>query len=248
MRTKSYLTLAGGGHRLQPTDCPVTGRIRTGLLGGTHAPSSQAGARCVRAPRAPEIHRHAARIRAIAGARGEVCVGARESGRVAGTQRTKIADDRGLGFLRKRKIGSGAWTRTRILGSKGPCATDCTTPEWPKKCSRVLTECAAVVVRAVSAGVYRAVCPGKLTPDLAALIPQEKQRKTGLKFPPSRRRGPSDRATPPDFRAGLGAWARKSGCAVFRMTTNCFGARYRYAQRALRFSSACSTRPGRRPR
>ncbi len=26
-------------------------------------------------------------------------------------------------------IGSGAWTRTRILGSKGPCATNCTTPE-----------------------------------------------------------------------------------------------------------------------
>ncbi len=25
--------------------------------------------------------------------------------------------------------GSGAWTRTRIPGSKGPCATDCTTPE-----------------------------------------------------------------------------------------------------------------------
>jgi hypothetical protein len=34
--------------------------------------------------------------------------------------------------------GSGAWTRTRILGSKGPCATNCTTPEWCKKCSRVL--------------------------------------------------------------------------------------------------------------
>jgi hypothetical protein len=25
--------------------------------------------------------------------------------------------------------GSGAWTRTKILGSKGPCATNCTTPE-----------------------------------------------------------------------------------------------------------------------
>ena len=38
-----------------------------------------------------------------------------------------------------KKTGSGAWTRTRILGSKGPCATNCTTPEWCKKCSRVST-------------------------------------------------------------------------------------------------------------
>ncbi len=28
-----------------------------------------------------------------------------------------------------RKTGSGAWTRTKILGSKGPCAANCTTPE-----------------------------------------------------------------------------------------------------------------------
>ena len=42
--------------------------------------------------------------------------------------------------------------------------------------------------------------------------------KTGSRFPPFRRRGPSDRATPPDFRADLGEWARKSGCAVLRMT------------------------------
>src|SRR6266568_2090505 len=27
------------------------------------------------------------------------------------------------------RSGSGAWTRTKILGSKGPCATNCTTPE-----------------------------------------------------------------------------------------------------------------------
>ena len=46
----------------------------------------------------------------------------------------------------------------------------------------------------------------------------EKPRKTGPGFPPYRRRGPSDRATPPDFRASLGEWARKSGCAVFGMT------------------------------
>jgi len=35
-------------------------------------------------------------------------------------------------------------------------------------------------------------------------------------------RDPSDRARPPDFRAGLGEWARKSGCAVFRMTARLF--------------------------
>jgi hypothetical protein len=34
------------------------------------------------------------------------------------------------------KSGSGAWTRTRILGSKGPCATNCTTPEAQKNCTR----------------------------------------------------------------------------------------------------------------
>ena len=39
------------------------------------------------------------------------------------------------------KTGSGAWTRTKILGSKGPCAANCTTPEqgiemWPQKCSK----------------------------------------------------------------------------------------------------------------
>lgn len=34
------------------------------------------------------------------------------------------------------KNGSGAWTRTKILGSKGPCATNCTTPEWEQNCSR----------------------------------------------------------------------------------------------------------------
>ena len=29
----------------------------------------------------------------------------------------------------RKGSGSGAWTRTKILGSKGPCATNCTTPE-----------------------------------------------------------------------------------------------------------------------
>jgi hypothetical protein len=35
-----------------------------------------------------------------------------------------------IAFRRSKKNGSGAWTRTKILGSKGPCATNCTTPEW----------------------------------------------------------------------------------------------------------------------
>ncbi len=34
------------------------------------------------------------------------------------------------------KNGSGTWTRTKILGSKGPRATNCTIPEWRRKCSR----------------------------------------------------------------------------------------------------------------
>src|SRR6202040_353510 len=33
-------------------------------------------------------------------------------------------------IVQRVKSGSGAWTRTKILGSKGPCATNCTTPEW----------------------------------------------------------------------------------------------------------------------
>ena len=61
---------------------------------------------------------------------------------------------------------------------------------------------------------------------MALLTSQEKTRKTGPGFPPYRRRDPprgtrgrlSDRANPPDFRAGLGEWARKSGCAVLGMT------------------------------
>src|SRR3984893_7272864 len=39
-------------------------------------------------------------------------------------------------IVQRVKSGSGAWTRTRILGSKGPCATNCTTPEWEQNCSR----------------------------------------------------------------------------------------------------------------
>ena len=45
-----------------------------------------------------------------------------------------------------------------------------------------------------------------------------KARKGEPRFPPFRRRDPSARATQPDFRAGLGEWARKSGCAVLGMT------------------------------
>jgi hypothetical protein len=45
-----------------------------------------------------------------------------------------------------------------------------------------------------------------------------------IEVSPTRRRDSSDRATPPDFRAGLGEWARKSGCSVFGMTALCFGA------------------------
>ena len=38
-----------------------------------------------------------------------------------------------------RRFGSGAWTRTKILGSKGPCATNCTTPEpKPKNYNELL--------------------------------------------------------------------------------------------------------------
>jgi len=49
-----------------------------------------------------------------------------------------------------------------------------------------------------------------------------KSKKTGPGFPPFRRRDPSDRATPPDFRAGLGEWRAlcqmRAGCAVLGMT------------------------------
>src|SRR5579872_1994629 len=49
--------------------------------------------------------------------------------------------DRAEGHVRRihrggisiRRDGSGAWTRTRILGSKGPCATNCTTPDRSRK-------------------------------------------------------------------------------------------------------------------
>ena len=34
--------------------------------------------------------------------------------------------------MSQRKIGSGAWTRTKITSSKGWRATNCTTPEMPK--------------------------------------------------------------------------------------------------------------------
>jgi hypothetical protein len=53
---------------------------------------------------------------------------------------------------------------------------------------------------------------------MALLSSEEKARKNGLGFPPFRRRDLSDRANPPDFRAGLGERARKSGCAVLGMT------------------------------
>ena len=42
---------------------------------------------------------------------------------------TELMGSSGPPWRALQDSGSGAWTRTKILGSKGPCATNCTTPE-----------------------------------------------------------------------------------------------------------------------
>jgi hypothetical protein len=70
--------------------------------------------------------------------------------------------------------------------------------------------------------MYRSA--GSLPAFFIWVMARTKQEKPDPGFPP-RRRDPSDRATAPDFRASLGKWARKSGCAVFRMTVICLRAK-----------------------
>ena len=48
------------------------------------------------------------------------------------------------------RIGSGAWTRTRITRSKVWCAANCTTPEWFGSMQLSLCGCAAPVYFALS--------------------------------------------------------------------------------------------------
>jgi hypothetical protein len=82
--------------------------------------------------------------------------------------------------VRVKKFGSGAWTRTKILGFKGLCAANCTTPEpktevRPEKCSKL----------DASAQLWRGACfsEAKMRYGLVCCFRGVGNRQTGMNLP-----------------------------------------------------------------
>ena len=78
------------------------------------------------------------------------------------------------------KFGSGAWTRTKILGFKGLCAANCTTPEpktevRPEKCSKL----------AARAQLWRGVyfCETKMPGGLVCCFGVKRDSQAGMNLP-----------------------------------------------------------------